>query len=292
MDIAVHADAATALQLATTISQSQKTPRETKARAQEILDRAALPGTKIPLTVPRLESIVVSVVGRATGRRRPACRTVADYEAVVGPLYALLYGIAQGASAGTLARGGSISRTVWERASDRDGRSLSRLLLGRVTIPAAVAVMNRTGLGPFEPDISGAELRRAGLKAMGTVIDSLGIQAEHVIFGHTHRPGPVADDEVEDGINGRAAVGLEQAVRDTRSSARRRATRSPGEGPENPGSARHAANARRGAQNHTPRSSVATADPSTSVACAARMEADVDAPRARDDRRAGRAAGS
>src|SRR5256885_16622710 len=75
------------------------------------------------LTVPRLESIVVSVVGRATGRKRPACRTVADYEAVVGPLYSLLYGIAQGARAGTLARGGSIPRTVGERASDPAGRS-------------------------------------------------------------------------------------------------------------------------------------------------------------------------
>jgi hypothetical protein len=147
------------------------------------------------LTVPRIESIAVSAVGRATGRRRPACKTVGDYEAVVGPLYALLYGIAQGASSGTLARGGRLSRSVWERASDRNGRPLSRLLLGRVTIPGAVAVMNRTGLGPFHPNISGAELRRAGLEAIGKVIDSLGIEAEHVIFGHTHRPGPLPADE-------------------------------------------------------------------------------------------------
>jgi predicted phosphodiesterase len=147
------------------------------------------------LTVPRLESIIVSVVGLATGRRRPSCRTVADYEAVVGPLYALLYGIAQGARAGTLARGGRLSRRVWERASDRDGRRLSRLLLGRVTIPGAVAIINRTGLGPFHPDISGAELRRAGLRAMAAVLESLGVEAEHVIFGHTHRPGPLPHDE-------------------------------------------------------------------------------------------------
>ncbi|MFN2616303.1 MAG: metallophosphoesterase [Thermoleophilaceae bacterium] len=151
------------------------------------------------LTVPRLESIVVSLVGRATGRRRAACRAPDDYEAVVGPLYALLYGIAQGASAGTLARGGSLSRRVWERASDRDGRHrVSRLLLGRVTIPGAVAALNGLGLGPFRPDISGAELRRAGLRAIGTVTDSLGVSAEHVIFGHTHRPGPLPGDEPSD----------------------------------------------------------------------------------------------
>ena len=147
------------------------------------------------LTVPRLESIVISVAGLVMGRRREACHTVADYEAVVGPLYALLYGIAQGASAGTLARGGRLSRAVWERASDSDGRRMSRLLLGRVTIPGAVALINRTGLGPFQPDISGAELRRAGLLAMAAVIESLGVQADHVVFGHTHRPGPLPGDQ-------------------------------------------------------------------------------------------------
>ena len=150
------------------------------------------------LTVPRLESLVVSLVGLATGRRRPACRAVEDYEAVVGPLYSLLYGIAQGARAGTLARGGRLSRSVWELASDRNGRPVSRLLLGRVTIPGAVAILNRTGLGPFRPDISGAELRRAGLRAIEAVIKSLGIEAEHVIFGHTHRPGPLPGDDVSE----------------------------------------------------------------------------------------------
>ena len=152
----------------------------------------------VHLTVPRLESLAVSLVGRATGRRRPACRTVDDYEAVVGPLYALLYAIAQGASAGTLSRGGRLSRTVWARASDRNGRPISRLLLGRVTIPGAVSILNRTGLGPFRPDISGAELRRAGLRAITAVVDSLGIEAEHVIFGHTHRPGPLPADDASD----------------------------------------------------------------------------------------------
>ena len=52
--------------------------------------------------------------------------------------------------------------------------------------------MNRLGLGPFGADISAHELRRAGLRAMGEVVSRLGVQdARHVIFGHTHRAGPL-----------------------------------------------------------------------------------------------------
>ena len=61
-------------------------------------------------------------------------------------MYAFYVGLAQGASATALARRGSLSRDVWRRVS-RDGRSAdgsagdaaTRFLLGRVTIPAAVA---------------------------------------------------------------------------------------------------------------------------------------------------------
>jgi hypothetical protein len=75
---------------------------------------------------------------------------------------------------------------------------VSRLLLGRVTIPAAVAALNRLRLGPFSAELTGAELRRAGLLAMGRVAEALAPGAQHVIFGHTHRPGPLAaDDEAE-----------------------------------------------------------------------------------------------
>ena len=30
---------------------------------------------------------------------------------------------------------------------------------------------------------------------MGTTLEALGVEAEHVIFGHTHRSGPHAGDE-------------------------------------------------------------------------------------------------
>src|SRR3954447_25842320 len=72
------------------------------------------------LTVPRLESIAASVMGRVTKLGHGA-RSAADYETILAPLYAFYAGLAQGASAAALARGSSFSRTVWQWASDGRG---------------------------------------------------------------------------------------------------------------------------------------------------------------------------
>jgi predicted phosphodiesterase len=147
------------------------------------------------LTVPRLESIAASGMGRLTGLGRTA-RTAADYETILGPLYAFYSGLAEGTSGRVLARGGSLSRRVWTRANT-DGRpSVGGFMLGRVAIPGAVAGLNGLGLGPFRATLTGEELRRAGLLAMGRVAEALAPGVEHVIFGHTHRPGPLAHDDV------------------------------------------------------------------------------------------------
>ena len=81
------------------------------------------------------------------------------------------------------------------------GRTLSRnglkratgeadvVLLGRIALLGAIEVLNRLGLGPFHTELTGVELRRAGLLAMARVADTAP-DAEHVIFGHTHRAGP------------------------------------------------------------------------------------------------------
>lgn len=144
------------------------------------------------LTVPRLESIAASAMSRLTGRGF-RCASADDFEAVLAPLYGFYAGLAQGASPEALQRGATLSRSVWGRATG-NGR-LGRLLLGRVTIPAAVAALNRLRIGPFSSQLTGPELRRAGLLAMGRVAQVLAPEAEHVVFGHTHRPGPLAGDE-------------------------------------------------------------------------------------------------
>jgi hypothetical protein len=69
------------------------------------------------------------------------------------------------------------------------------LLISRAVIPGAVAALNRLGVGPLEPGISAEDLRRAGVQAMREVSRTLAPDAMHVIFGHIHRPGPLAGDD-------------------------------------------------------------------------------------------------
>ena len=172
------------------------------------------------LTIPRLESIAASTMGRITKLGQEA-HSAADYETVLAPLYAFYAGLAQGASAAALAGGSSFSRKVWQWASDgrgaedptatdasapaaggavaareRASAAATRFLLGRVTIPGAVAALNALGLGPFRATLTGAELRRSGLDAMARVAEVLAPGTPHVIFGHTHRPGPLDRDDL------------------------------------------------------------------------------------------------
>jgi hypothetical protein len=81
-------------------------------------------------------------------------------------------------------------------ARERATAAATRFLLGRVTIPGAVGALNVLGLGPFRATLTGEELRRSGLEAMAHVAEVLAPGTPHVVFGHTHRPGPLARDEV------------------------------------------------------------------------------------------------
>ena len=67
-------------------------------------------------------------------------------------------------------------------------------------MPLAIGALDRTGLGPFHRDLSGPELRRAGLRAVAESVDRLGIDARYVIFGHTHRAGPLGGDAPEEWV--------------------------------------------------------------------------------------------
>jgi hypothetical protein len=148
----------------------------------------------VHLAVPRLEAIAASAMGRLTGRGR-ASRAPEDYEAALGPLYAFFYRLAQTSDSDSLRRRGSISRRVWSNLNGGAGSRIGRFALGRVTIPGAVGLMNRAGLGPFQSKLTGETLRRSGLHALATVVDGFGLDPAHVVFGHTHRAGPLPRDD-------------------------------------------------------------------------------------------------
>ncbi len=179
------------------------------------------------LTVPTLERLSLAAMSRVLGRPAEAFGRVEDYEAVAGPVFAwrdavardvrtgdALNGVATASAWRALAGagggrggdgGGGRGDGGWDRGrGSRSGRGIvgsgsstvrrlrRRALVG--AFPLAVAALNRAGLGPLRADISPGELRRAGLRAMGEVAARLGLGDAYVVFGHTHRAGPLPED--------------------------------------------------------------------------------------------------
>ncbi len=175
------------------------------------------------LTVPTLERLTVGAMSRLLGRPADTFDAVDDYEAMGAPVFAWRDAVARDTHTGA-ALNGMATVSAWRAlgggSSDADAAAVparrssrARLVRGlrrRAIVagfPLAVAALNRAGLGPVRADISGTELRRAGLAAMGEVAARLGLGEAHVVFGHTHRAGPFeADDEHE--WRGRAGARL------------------------------------------------------------------------------------
>ncbi len=152
----------------------------------------------VHMTVPSIERLGAGVMRRIVtapghGSRPPA--TAEDYEAILTPIYAWLHAVAQGAVAGRGRglQGGSVRG--WRALTERRGRRGLRDRALAAAWPVAIAALNRAGLGPLRAEVSGPALRRSGLRSMAQVCAGLGVSADYVIFGHTHRAGPVDGDD-------------------------------------------------------------------------------------------------
>ncbi|MDQ6744809.1 MAG: hypothetical protein M3Z27_02135 [Actinomycetota bacterium] len=151
-------------------------------------------------TVPMLERLAAGVMARVIGEPAAGPGRIEDYEAVLAPVYAWIHAVAQaaGPKLGRGASGGSAG--AWHMLTGvGPGRGGLRAALRRrsliVAFPVLIAALNRAGVGPLRRQLSAAELRRAPLQALGEVLGRLGISAGYVIFGHTHRAGPLAADD-------------------------------------------------------------------------------------------------
>jgi hypothetical protein len=145
------------------------------------------------LTVPTFERLAIGAMMRLL--RRPASGFAGpdDYEAATAPLFAWIDSVAQQRrTGGTL--NGQVTVRAWQALRGGRHRRTWRDRLFAGAFPIGVAALNRAGLGPVRPGISRGELRRAGLDAMGEVVARLRIGASHIIFGHTHRAGPLDGD--------------------------------------------------------------------------------------------------
>jgi hypothetical protein len=162
------------------------------------------------LTIPTMERLGIAMTARALRRPAEAFAAVGDYESVTAPVFAWIDAVARQGPTGDALNGQSTVRVWRALAGDRSkrtpkgassgqqagGRAWGDLRLRALAgaFPFAIAALNRAGLGSFNADISTDELRRAGLRAMGEVAARLGLGDAHVVFGHTHRRGPLPGD--------------------------------------------------------------------------------------------------
>jgi predicted phosphodiesterase len=150
-------------------------------------------------TVPTIERLAAGSMARLVAPLPETGVAPDDYEAVLAPIYAWIFAMAQRSRDGVQRAGSRGSVSAWSALAG-DGRREQpvRALALRSGLRGAVAVLNRAGIGPLRPEISGAELRRGTLAGLIEVLRRLDVGADHVLFGHTHRSGPnPRDDERE-----------------------------------------------------------------------------------------------
>lgn len=146
------------------------------------------------LSMPTLERLGAGVMGRIVGLSQTELRAPEDYELVLAPIYAWIHALAQRVDPelGSRLHGGSVRG--WRALTGAGRRGLRRRSLA-AAFPVVVALLRRAGIRPLGADLSGPALRRAGLRAMETAAARLGVKADYVVFGHTHRAGPQPGDD-------------------------------------------------------------------------------------------------
>ncbi len=151
----------------------------------------------VHVVIPTVERLAVGVMGRLVGAV-PDPATADDYEALLAPLYALNQASAERAAPGRIAVSSRSAAGTWRTLAGSGGASRLRGYALALPFRLGVLVANRAGIGPVQAQIGVQELRTSGLAAIAEAARRLRLAPAHLVFGHTHRTGRLAQDNADE----------------------------------------------------------------------------------------------
>jgi hypothetical protein len=150
-------------------------------------------------TVPTFERLAMGAMARWVVRLPAHGASPDDYEAALAPLYAWMNALTQRSEHAIVSAGAGASARAWVAlAGGGRRRRPVRTAAMALGYRAAVAALNAVGMGPLDRRLSGPALRRGYLYGIREVIARLGIRADHVLWGHSHRSGPWPVDDASE----------------------------------------------------------------------------------------------
>ena len=147
----------------------------------------------VHLPIPMPERLIAGAMARMVGPM-PDPATPDDYEALLAPIYALSQASAQRAGDGRAAVGGRSAVGTWRELTGGGRSRRARAYALAVTFRLGVFAVNRAGIGPVQTRVAVEDLRIAGLESIGEVARRLRLAPAHLVYGHTHRTGCLAQD--------------------------------------------------------------------------------------------------
>lgn len=150
-------------------------------------------------TVPTFERLAAGAMARWLVHLPEHGAKPDDYEAALVPIYAWLHELAQRSERKLVRTTTGASARAWATlvGNGRRRHPVRAAALG-AGYAAAVAAINRIGLGPVRRDLSGPALRQGYLNGITEALRRLDVTAPHVIWGHSHRPGPWPSDDASE----------------------------------------------------------------------------------------------
>ena len=152
-------------------------------------------------TVPMFERLGAGGMARMLRSPIAGSASAEDYEAILAPIYAWMHELAQWREQTAGEGSTGPSTRAWQAlghgASARDGSGAAapRALALSMGLRAAIAALNAAGIGPLRADLSPPQLRTRRPAGARRRAGALGVRAPHVLFGHTHRAGPLGGDD-------------------------------------------------------------------------------------------------